>query len=158
MVNQVTILKAIQVTILAGSLAIMGCSSFTAWSPLYQDAMVKPPLSMSMAGVAFQVTFGRSKNKGASATITMRNFTEGDIRYDFRGSFVTSGMARVPCDRKSAGFGTIEPGKGKKETVLFPDAGWGRVTLNLGAITTPDTMFTIPTLEYVPPENVEFIN
>jgi len=156
-VKQVTILRAIRVTILAGTLAITGCSSFKAWSPLYHDAMVKPPLSMSMADVAFEVTYGRSRDKGASATIIMKNFTEGEIRYDFRGSFVPSGMARVPCDKKSAGYGIIKPGKDKKETVRFPDAGWGRVTLTLGAITTPDTMFTIPALEYVPPENVEFI-
>jgi len=142
--------------LVAATLLAGGCSSYKAWSPVYYDAMVKPPLSMSMANVAFQVTFGHS-NKGASATIVMKNFTEGDIRYDFRGSFLTSGMARISCDRKKAGFGSIKPGKQQKETVWFPEAGWGRVTLNLGHINTPDTMFEIPALEYVPPETADFI-
>lgn len=154
--------------------AVLGCTVFIRWQPVYGGATLeREELSLSFGSFAMKCSFGLwNAWRWPTARVEIKNLSDERLEYDFTRAVITSGTNTSMRKSSSDAKGSLTPGKkvrleiefekmiGAQQFVNHGDheaLKWNTsLTVKLGTIAVGDTILAVPDLMFSDRYDYEF--
>ena len=147
--------------------AILGCTEFIRWRPVYGGATLdRDELSLSFGSVAMRCSFGLwNAFKQPTAMVEIKNLSTKRLDYDFTHAAISSGKESSVRKSSSDARGSLVPGEKARLEIEFKKMvgvmqhvkidgkeplKWSSspLTVQLGTIVVGDTVLVVPDLVF----------